>query len=72
MLIQVHGKMSSTEQLEDRIRVLCTLALAARNETALNVVLPQLQAALAEHIQHTREMAVQEIPRAFRPESNAA
>ena len=56
----------------DRIRVLCTMALAAKIDTALNVVLPQLQAAIAEHTKHIREMAAKQIPRAFRPESNAA
>jgi hypothetical protein len=64
--------MSSPGQLEDRIRVLCTLALSAKNDAALNVVLPQLQAAIAEHTKQMREMAAKEIPRVFRPESNAA
>jgi hypothetical protein len=64
--------MSTSEEREARIRVLCELAAAAQNERALSIVLPQLQAALTEHTAHIRETAAEEIPRAFRSKSEAA
>jgi hypothetical protein len=64
--------MSTSEEREARIRVLCRLAAAAQNELALNIVLPQLKAALKEHVAHIRETASEEIPRAFRSQRKAA
>jgi hypothetical protein len=64
--------MSASEPLDERIRVLCRLALAATSDATLSVVVPQLQAALAEHMKEMRKKAAQENPRVFRPESNAA
>ena len=53
---------------EDRIRELCSQALATRDDQAtLAGILFELQTALAEHIQGIRTMAAQEVPRAFTP-----
>jgi hypothetical protein len=58
--------------LEDYIRELCTQALAAQNDIALDRVLPQLQAAIREYILETRISAVQVIPRTFPPDKKVA
>jgi hypothetical protein len=58
--------------LEDRVRELCAQAVAAKTETELLVVLPQLQAAIRDHIRYLRALAAEVIPEAFGRDSNAA
>ena len=62
----------STSSLEDRVRELCAQAVAAKTEAELRVVLPQLQAAIRDHIRYLRAIAVEVIPEAFGRDSNAA
>jgi hypothetical protein len=57
---------------EERIRQLCAEALAAQNDVAVEKVLPELQAALEEHMQNARTMAPTEIPRVFKRVKKAA
>jgi hypothetical protein len=57
---------------DERIRLLCSEALAANDETGLREVLPELQATLAEHVHNARVKAVEEIPQAFRATNDAA
>ena len=58
--------------LEDRVRELCAQVAAARTEAELRVILPQLQAAIHDHISYLRAIAVEVIPEAFGRDSNAA
>ena len=51
--------------LEDRVRELCAQAVASKTEAELRVVLPQLQAAIRDHIRYLRAIAVEVIPEAF-------
>jgi hypothetical protein len=53
---------------EDRIRQLCSEALAAQDDAALGNILPHLQAAITEHIHNFRLIAAQEVPRLFNPD----
>jgi hypothetical protein len=41
--------------LEGRVRELCEQAVAAKTEAELNVILPQLQNAIRDHISYLRE-----------------
>ena len=61
-----------SSNLEDRIRDLCGLAVAAKSEEELFPILRQLQSAIREQIQRLRLMAAEEIPRTFGGESKAA
>ncbi len=58
--------------LEDRVRLLCAQAVAAKTDAEINAVLPQLQAAIRDHIRYLRAIAVEVIPEAFGRDSNAA
>jgi hypothetical protein len=58
--------------LEDRVRELCAQVAAAKSEAEVNVILPQLQAAIHDHIRYLRALAVEMIPEAFGRDSNAA
>jgi len=57
--------------LEDRVRLLCAQAVAAKTDAEINAVLPQLQAAIRDHIRYLRAIAVEVIPEAFGRDSNA-
>ena len=57
---------------DDRIRDLCTQAVAAKTEAELLPILAQLQSAITEQIRRIRLMAAEEIPRAFTRDSKAA
>jgi hypothetical protein len=57
--------------LEDRIRLLTDQAIAAKSQSELDVILPELKAAIREHIRTVRDIAVAIIPEAF-GKSNAA
>jgi hypothetical protein len=62
--------MSSS--LEDRVRNLCEQAASAKTTADLDVILPQLRAAIREHIGYFRARAVEAIPEAFGHDSNNA
>lgn len=58
--------------LEDRVRVLCDQAIAAKTQAELDAVLPELKAAIRDHIRYLRAIAIEVIPEAFGKDSNAA
>ena len=58
--------------LEDRVRLLCDRAIAAKTQTELDAVLPELRAAIRDHIRYVRAVALDRIPEAFGNDSNAA
>jgi hypothetical protein len=57
---------------EERISDLCSQATAATDQTELDIILPQLQAALREHVRNARVVAKDTIPKAFHNDSKAA
>jgi hypothetical protein len=57
---------------DERVRELCAQVAIAKTETELRVILPQLQAAIHDHIRHLRAIAVEVIPEAFRKDPNVA
>jgi hypothetical protein len=61
--------MSSS--LEDRIRLLTDQAIAAKTQSELDAILPELKAAIRDHIRYLRAIAVETIPEAS-GKSNAA
>jgi hypothetical protein len=62
--------MSSS--LEDRIRLLTDRAIAARTETELDTILPELKAAIRDHIRYLRAIAVETVPEVFGKDSKTA
>jgi hypothetical protein len=62
--------MSSS--LEDRIRLLTARAIAAKTETELNAILPELKAAIRDHIRYVRAIVVETIPEVFGPQNKTA
>ena len=58
--------------LEDRVRDLCAQVAVAKTDAEVNAILPQLQAAMRDHIRYLRAIAVDAIPEAFGRDSNAA
>jgi hypothetical protein len=62
--------MSSS--LEDRIRLLTDRAIAAKTQSELNAILPELNAAIRDHIRYLRAVAVETIPEAFGTQSKPA
>lgn len=61
-----------TSSLENRVRILCAQAVAAKSEAEFRIVLPQLQTAIHDHISYLRAIAVDAIPEAFRNDANSA
>ena len=57
--------------LEDRIRQLTDRAITTKSQSELDATLPELKAAIREHIRCVRDIAVATIPEAF-GKSNAA
>ena len=51
--------------LEDRVRLLCAQAVAAKTDAEINAVLPQLRAAIQDHVRYLRAIAVEVIPEVF-------
>ena len=51
--------------LEDRVRILCDQAIAARTQAELDAILPELKAAIKDHIRYVRVVAVETIPEVF-------
>jgi hypothetical protein len=62
--------MSSS--LEDRIRLLTDRAIAAKTQSQLDAILPELKAAIRDHVRYLRVIAVETIPEAFGRDTNAA
>lgn len=62
----------SPSSLDERVRDLCAQAAAAKSQADLDIILPQLQAAIGEHIRYVRAIAADAIPEAFGNGSNAA
>ena len=58
--------------LEDRVRVLCDRAIEAKTQAELDAILPELKAAIRDHIRNVRAIALETIPEAFGTRSNAA
>jgi hypothetical protein len=55
----------SSSSLEDRVRQLCERAVSAKTQTELDAVLPELKAALRDHIGYVRAIVAEAIPEAF-------
>ena len=62
--------MSSS--LEDHIRLLTDRAVAAKSQNELEAILPELKAAIRDHIRYVRAIAVETVPEVFGKESKAA
>ena len=62
-LCRIGHSMSSS--LEDRIRLLTDRAIAAKTQSELDAILPELKAAIRDHIRYVRAIAVETIPEAF-------
>jgi len=58
--------------LEDRIHLLTDQAIAAKTESELDAILPELKAAIRDHIRYLRAIAVETIPEVFGTRSDAA
>jgi hypothetical protein len=58
--------------LEERIRELCDRLAAAKDDAALDQIIPQLRAAIKEYVQDIRLRAAEVIPRTFRSDTNVA
>ena len=57
--------------LEDRVRLLCDRAIAAKSQAELDAILPELRAAIRDHIRYVRAVALETIPKVFGNDSNA-
>lgn len=57
--------------VEDRIRLLTDRAIVAKTQDELDAILPELKAAIKDHIRFVRAVAVETIPEAFGTRSNA-
>jgi hypothetical protein len=62
--------MSSS--LEDHIRLLTDRAIAAKSQNELEAILPELKAAIGDHIRYVRAIAVETVPEVFGTESKTA
>jgi hypothetical protein len=51
--------------LEDRVRILCQQAVSAKTQAELDVILPELKAAIRDHICYVRAVVAETIPEAF-------
>ena len=58
--------------LEDRVRVLCDRAIAAKTPAELEIIMPKLKAAIRDHIRYVRTLALETIPEAFGTRNDAA
>jgi hypothetical protein len=62
--------MSSS--LEDQIRLLTDRAIAAKSQNELEAILPELKAAIRDHIRYVRAIAIETVPEMFGTESKTA
>lgn len=51
--------------LEDRVRLLCERAVSAKTQAELDAILPELKAAIRDHISYVRAVVAETIPEAF-------
>jgi hypothetical protein len=51
--------------LEDRVRILCERAISAKTQPELDAILPELKAAIRDHIRYVRAVVVETIPEVF-------
>jgi hypothetical protein len=51
--------------LEDRVRILCERTVAAKTQAELDAILPELKAAIRDHIRYVRAVVTETIPEAF-------
>jgi hypothetical protein len=61
----------SSSSLEERVRTLCTQAIAAKSQGELDAILPELRAAIRDHIRYVRAIAMETIPEAFGRDSKS-
>jgi hypothetical protein len=62
--------MSSS--LEERIRLLTDQAIAAKTQSELDAILPELKAAIRDYIRYLRAIAIETVPEAFGTDKTAA
>jgi hypothetical protein len=58
--------------LEDHIRLLTDRAIAAKTQSELDAILPELKAAIRDHIRYLRAIAVKTVPEVFGTDSKTA
>jgi hypothetical protein len=58
--------------LETRIRLLTDRAIAAKTQSELDAILPELKAAIRDHIRYLRAIAVETVPEVFGTDSKRA
>ena len=51
--------------LEDRVRILSDRAISAKTQPELDAILPDLKAAIRDHIRYVRAIAAEIIPETF-------
>jgi hypothetical protein len=51
--------------LQDRVRLLTDRVLAAKTQSEVDAILPELNAAIRDHIRYLRAIAVETIPETF-------
>jgi hypothetical protein len=57
---------------ENRIQLLCARAITAKTQAELDVILPELKAAIRDHIRYLRVIALETIPQVFGNHGKAA
>jgi hypothetical protein len=62
--------MSSS--LEERVCLLTNQAIAAKTQSELDAILPELKGAIRDYIRYLRAIAVETVPEAFGTDSKAA
>ena len=63
--------LTMSSSLEDRIRLLTDRAIAAKTQSELDAILPELKAAIRDHIRYVRAIVVESVPQAG-PQSKTA
>jgi hypothetical protein len=61
-----------SSSLEERIRLLTDRAIAAKTQSELDAILPELKAAIRDRIRYVRAIVVETIPEAFGTHSKSA
>jgi hypothetical protein len=61
-----------SSSLEDRIRLLTDRAIAAKTQEELDAILPELKAAIRDHVRYLRAIAVETVPEVFGTKSKTA
>jgi hypothetical protein len=58
--------------LEDRVRMLCDQAIAAKTQAELDAIIPELKAAIRDHVRYVRTIVIETLPEEFGTRSDAA